>query len=110
MKYAGEIYGCPEQDVEGRQLEFLARSGKKAVPHQDEHQPIPRLEWGRWICDCPCGSGAGITKKGIAHCFECGRVMQVASWPNAAKRAKVEKALKDKKEQHWKIDDPEPQA
>lgn len=110
MKYAPEMYGCPENELEGKQLEFLARSGKRIAPFVSPEQPIPRFEHGRWLCDCPCGSGAGITQKGIAHCFECGRIMRVGSWPNAEKRARVKQALRDAKEseKNWRVDEPEP--
>lgn len=110
MKYAAEIYGCAEPDIEGKQLDFLARNGSGKRPHRTDHQPIPRLEHGRWLCDCPCGSGAGITRNGIAHCFECGAIMQVASWPSKTKRDRVSKKLEKRADhqQNWKIDQPEP--
>jgi hypothetical protein len=110
MKYAPQMYGCAEGDLEIRQLEVMRALGSKGVPYKAKEHPIPRLEYGRWLCDCPCGSGAGITRKGNAHCFECGRIMKVAKWPDADTRGRVEDALKERPEheQHWNTTDPEP--
>lgn len=89
MKYAGEIYGCGSDDasLRMRQRQFLSQLRPPKVAHESALTPLPRLEQGRWIVDCSCGSGAGISTEGRAYCFECGAVMTIALPPKEQRDA-----------------------
>ncbi len=77
MKYAADIYRVPDTDAAlmARQMQLVGRS------HVSADQPSVRLDDGRWIVDCVCGSGAGVTPRGTAFCMLCGAQMRGLQFP-----------------------------
>jgi hypothetical protein len=94
MRYAGEIYGIPESRLAERHAVHI-----KSGPHEMPDTPQPRLEHDRWLVDCPCGSGVGVTRTGRAYCFACGAVMRV-TLPSEVTRQAVESLLASRPERH----------
>lgn len=105
IRYAGGIYGCGEDDasLRLRQRGFLAKVGKTA--RESHETPTPRIDHGRWLVDCPCGSGAGISTASKAYCFECGRIMTV-SLPAKVEREEAEAVLSARplRARNWRPD------
>lgn len=82
LRFAGAMLGVAEDDasVRAKQDAELRRAhprGNRPVPHETSDRPPVYLNHGRWLVDCPCGSGAGVTPTGHAYCCECGRIMAV---------------------------------
>lgn len=105
--YAGGIYRCGETDqaLIQRQAEILKDPAHPThgPAHVSPVSPPPRLEHGRWIVDCPCGSGAGVSRTGLACCMECGAQMTI-TLPDATTRAAVETLLSERRlpqERNW---------
>ena len=89
MTYAGQIYRCGDDDasLRLRQRPHVVAQGQTV--HESPQSPLPRLEHDRWIVDCECGSGAGISNAGKAYCFECGAIMTIAAFPSKPDRDAV---------------------
>ena len=80
------------------------RSRGRPVQVHDRADPIPaRVNWNRWIVDCPCGAGAGVDwDAGVARCFLCGAVHRTVVLD--ADRAAIEAALLQRptpNTRHW---------
>lgn len=105
IKYAGQIYKCGDDDasLRLRQRPHVIQSGHTV--HDSPHAPAPRLEQGRWIVDCSCGSGAGVSNAGKAYCFECGAIMTVTLPPLEQRReAEAELLTRPERNRNWMPD------
>ena len=85
LQFIGAMLGLPDSaepaQIEAAQREFFRLAhprGNRPQPHAAPDSPPVYLNYGRWLVDCPCGSGARITPAGTAYCFDCGRIMTVA--------------------------------
>lgn len=69
-----------------------ARFGVVITAHEDATTLVARIDHGRWIADCACGSGVALERTWAeARCFGCGAVYRSVQWPAAADR--IEAAL-----------------
>lgn len=107
LRFAGAILGCGEDDasVRAKQDAELRRAhprGNRPVPHETDDHPYVYLNHGRWLVDCPCGSGAAVTTTGKAYCCECGRIMTV-ELPDVQVQAEAVAVFGDQKieERNW---------
>ncbi len=105
IKYAGDLYRCGDDEGSLRAAQAPAVRREGHQPHESAQTPQPRIDHGRWIVDCQCGSGAGVSRQGKAFCFECGAIMRVLL-PSVDQRNAAEALLTLRKEsnQNWHPD------
>ena len=66
--------------------------GVEIVPHDDPRPLVARVDHGRWIGDCDCGSGVALERAWPeARCFGCGARYATVVWPVQADQ--IEAAL-----------------
>lgn len=78
---------------------------KRAEP---EGEVKARVDWGRWLCDCPLCGGAELVSRqaGVFYCLSCGmkdqdgHPMQVL-FPDDAEKIEVELDTRETKFQNW---------
>lgn len=68
-----------------------------------------RVNWGRWICDCPVCTSALQLQPGTGgfRCWDCGASIEVV-WPDVAMQRGVERLLMmraDPKTRNWTNDE-----
>lgn len=84
-----------ETALAAKQREAIAKAavyGLVITEHDDAATVVARIDHGRWIADCACGSGVALRRTWTtARCFGCGAVYRSVQWPAAADR--IEAAL-----------------
>jgi hypothetical protein len=75
-------------------LQAKRDSGVDARMHDDPTVKIARINEGRWIFDCTCGSGV-LTHPAwqIGRCFACGATYTAVQFPEHDERRKIELLL-----------------
>lgn len=63
---------------------------------------IARVDWGRWVADCPCRAGVAVHPEwATTGCLECGRILNVTV---PSEFRDIEDALLERSEdsqRHW---------
>ena len=96
---ARAVYRVPTREAYvAAHLQTLARQrdmGIDARPHIDETALVARIDHGRWLVDCPCGSGVAVDPDwDEARCFACGSVYPHVVFPAGQLRARIETTLR----------------
>ncbi len=62
-----------------------------------------RVDWGRWIADCPaCTSGVAVQHDWTeAYCYGCGAVLTAVTWPDDKDEAEAVLTLRQQKAQFY---------
>lgn len=89
---ATAIYGVRDHaDLIRRQARAVAKHPGATI-ETDSAPRQARIDHGRWLLDCDCGSGVGCDPTWPdARCFGCGTVYPTVVYP--ASRARIEAAL-----------------
>ena len=85
-----------EDALRAKQAAFVAKnvaSGLRSIRIHESNVPIEaRVNNGRWLFDCDCGSGVAADPDfAAAYCFGCGAIHTVVVFPDD--RADVERVL-----------------
>ena len=82
------------------------------VKHAEvEGEVRARVDWGRWLCDCPFCGGAELVSRaaGVFYCLSCGmadqggKPMQVL-FPDDAEEIEAELDTREEKYQNWTVE------
>jgi ribosomal protein L37AE/L43A len=76
-----------------------------------EGEVVARVDWGRWLADCPyCGGAELVSKKtGIFYCLSCGMARQDgrpmrAVFPDDMEEIEAELKTRGVKWQNWNME------
>lgn len=95
--------------LEQKQRAFLVKCAKAVGDPPIEPWPasralVARIEYGRWLGDCDCGSGVAVEPLwAAARCFACGAVYNDVQLPDTEERLNLEYLIATRKRlnQHW---------
>lgn len=85
--------------------EIYANTGVLVTVHEDATETVARVNYGRWMVDCRCGSGA-LADPAFpeARCFYCGAVIHPIRFPPMPDRVRLEQLLvvRPIEHRHWR--------
>lgn len=84
-----------DADVERKHAIFCQKNKALIESYVAPGPPlVAYVNWGRWVIDCRCGSGAAVElRKREAYCFECGGIHRDVQLPPADILTQIESVL-----------------
>ena len=92
-------------------LTAIARRVHLVKRTEIEGEVVARVDWGRWLADCPyCGGAELVSRKtGIFYCLSCGMADQGgrpmrAVFPDDLEEIEAELTTREEKWQNWTME------
>lgn len=87
--------------VQRTKVRGLQDLGEDATVRDDATPLTARVDWGRWIVECPCGAGVAVQADWrAAYCLGCGRILTAVIFPPTDEREAVEAVLGMRDQRH----------